>query len=361
MKLALPFLNGAKQRDQVLAVDLGGRTTKAACVQRRGEGFALSNYAVLDAPIFEKTLSPEMLTEHLKAVCEQMQVKARSVTLALGVNDALVRHTEMPQMPVGDMRQVLKNNPKNYLQQDLPAHVFDCYIIPPRQAAPANGKSEPSRAPAGLQKFRVLVAGARKQVVDNLQSAVKASGLVADHILPGLIGPVNAFEAAMPEVYAKETVALVDIGFKHTTICVLEEGELALSRVVAIGGDKLTAGLAETLGISYAEAEGIKVGMPQEVESQLEMLVLPLGRELRASIDFFEHQRDKAVSAVYLGGGSARSEFIVQKLQAELMVECKTWNPLGKLQLELSPLQAGEIEQVAPSLATALGAAYATF
>jgi type IV pilus assembly protein PilM len=165
----------------------------------------------------------------------------------------------------------------------------------------------------------------------------------------------------MPDVFNKEIVALVDIGFKNTSICLLQEGELILSRVVGIGGDRLTNGLAEALGISYAEAEGIKVGMPAEVQSQLETLVLPLGRELRASIDFFEHQQDKTVGHVFVGGGSARSDFIVQTLQAEMMVECKTWNPINRMQMALPPQQVGEIEHVAPQLSVAVGAGVAAF
>jgi len=121
------------------------------------------------------------------------------------------------------------------------------------------------------------------------------------------------------------------------------------------------SGLAESLNISYAEAEGIKVGMPTEVQSNLESLVVPLGRELRASIDFFEHQQDKAVSQVFVSGGSARSEFIVQTLQTELMAECKPWNPLSFLQMSLPPQQTAEIDHVAPQLAVAIGAAVATF
>jgi type IV pilus assembly protein PilM len=153
----------------------------------------------------------------------------------------------------------------------------------------------------------------------------------------------------------------VDIGFKSTSICLLQEGELILSRVVAIGGDRLTNGLAESLGISYAEAEGIKIGMPTEVQSNLEALVLPLGRELRASIDFFEHQQDKTVSQVFISGGSAKSDFILQALQAELMADCKLWNPLTFLQTELPPVQAAELDHVAPQLAVAVGAAIAAF
>ena len=354
--MALPFISRKAKRDQMVAIDLGGRTTKAVHVQRRGESFVLSGFALLDAPIYEKSVSIDLLTEHLKAVFDALQAKTRLVTLAVGVNESIVRHADLPMMPVGDMRQILKNNAKNYLQQDLPGHVFDCTIIVPR----ANAKvADKAKAQAGPVKQKVLVAGAKKQLLDDLQTAVKGTGLVPDHIVPGLVGPVNAFEMAMPEVFSKEVVALVDIGFKNSSICILQEGELILSRVVAIGGDRLTAGLAESLGISYAEAEGIKVGMPTEVQSNLEAIVLPLGRELRASIDFYEHQHDKTVTHVFVSGGSSRSDFILQMLQTELLVECKPWNPVTFLQTALPPQQLAEIDHVAPQLAVAVGAAVA--
>jgi type IV pilus assembly protein PilM len=356
--MALPFLKGAaNKRDQLLSVDLGGRTTKAVHLQRKGERYVLTGYAMLDAPIYEKNLSADLLGEHLKNVCQALNPKTRNISLSLGVSDSIVRHADLPQIPVGDMRQILKNNTKNYLQQDLPGHVFDCFVIPPRaDANPPQGAPEKAKL-GGSAKSRVLVAGARRQLIDEMQNAVKNTGFVADQIVPGLLGPVNAFELAMPEIFAREVVALVDIGFKNTSICILQQGDLVLSRVVAIGGDRLTIGLAESLGISYAEAEGIKVGMPAEVQSNLEALVLPLGRELRASIDFFEHQQDQTVSQVYISGGSARSEFIVQTLQTELVAECKAWNPLSFLVLSLPPQQAAEIEHVAPQLTVAVGAA----
>lgn len=358
MALTLFNSRSRKKRDQLLAIDLGGRTTKAVHLQRRGEGFALCHYALVDAPIFEKSLSVEMLTEHLKTVTQALEARTKSVTIAVGVNESIVRHADMPRIPVEDMRLVLKTSGKTYLQQDLPNHVFDCFVIPPRHMPKP---AEPVAGATGLQKQKVLIAGARKQLVDDLMAAIKAAGLVPDHIVPGLIGPVNAFEMAMPEVFAKEVVALVDIGFKYSSICILQEGELILSRVVAIGGDRLTAGIAESMNISYAEAEGIKVGMAGEVQGSLEPLITPLGRELRASIDFFEHQQDKAVSHAFITGGSARSEFVLQSLQNDLSIECKTWNPTTFLEMSLPPQQTAEIEYVAPQLTVALGAAMAAF
>jgi len=358
--MALPFLNGAtkKKRAQMMVVDLGGRTTKAVLLERRGDVLALTRFALLDAPIYEKRISSELLTEHLCTVSQALGSQTKLVTLAIGLDDTVVRQVELPQIPVDEMRMVLKNNTKGYLQQEMPNHVFDCHIFPPKSSG-----NKPVETPkAGtIPKLKVLVAGMKQQLLDELQKAIHNAGLIPDHIVPGLIGPVNAFELALPEAFANESVALVDVGFKHSSVCVVDRGELALSRVVNIGGDKLTAGLAEAMNITYAEAEGIKVGMAPEVQSTLEAQVQPLGRELRASLDFFEHQQDRPISQVYVTGGSARSEMILQMLHAELIAECKTWNPTTSVQLALPGQQAVEIEQVGSQLNVAIGVALAAF
>src|ERR1051326_3445391 len=152
--MALPFLssNGKKHRDRMVAVDLGSRTTKAVHVERRGESLALCNYALLDAPIFEKTLSTELLTEHLKAVSQALDAKTKLLTLTVGVNEAVVRHAEMPRMPIEDMRMVLKLNSKTYLQQELSNYLYDCHVLP---AAPQPKAVDPTKAPAGPPKQRI--------------------------------------------------------------------------------------------------------------------------------------------------------------------------------------------------------------
>jgi type IV pilus assembly protein PilM len=355
--MALAFLNSVtKNKGSLLALDLGGRTTKAIHMLRKGDAFILSKFGLFDAPVSEQGLTKELLVGHLKTISQAMDSKAKNVVVAIDVNDATVRQAELPLMPVGDMRQVLKMNTKTYLQQDLPGHVFDCYIMPPKEGLSA----DKAKGAGNMPKSKVLVAGAKKQLVDDLQTSIRNAGLIPDAIVPSVIGPVNAFEMAHPEPFAKEVVALVDIGFKNSTICLLQEGELVLTRVVNIGGDRITQGLAEQMNIGYAEAEGIKVGMPSEVQAQLEALIAPLGRELRASIDFFEHQQDKTVSRVFISGGSARSDFFIQLLHNELAIECKSWNPASFLQLSLSPQQLAEIEHVACQLTVAIGTALAT-
>lgn len=311
------------------------------------------HYVLIDAPIYEKNIAPDLLSEHLRTVMQMLESKVKPVTLSLGVAESILRNAELPDMPVPEMRLMLKYNTKNYLQQDLPDYIFDCHIVMPKDLGSPDVKMP--------VKHKVWVGGSKNQLLNDVQAACKSAGLVADQVVLGILGPVNAFEMAQPEVYGKEVTALVDIGFRNSTINIVSQGELMLSRVVGIGGDKLTTGLAEAISVSYAEAENIKIGMPQEVESSLQPLLSPLGRELRASIDFFEHQHDKTVGQALMSGGAARSDFIMQVLQAELMVPCKSWDPTSFLGKALPPQQMGEIEGIAPQLAVAVGAAVAAF
>lgn len=342
--------SGAAKRTSVVAVDLGQKTTKAVHLQRKGEGFELLHYALQESPSADKAPSAELLGDHLKSIIEAIKYRGRRISLVVGVSDALLRHAEVPAIPVADMRLMLKYNSKNYLQQDLPDYIFDCHTLGLTQG---NGDGATKSAP----KARVLVGATKKETLDHLQQAAKHAGLVLDQVVPGLICSANAFETSMPSSFQNEVVALVDIGFKSSNIAILSNGELALSRVVSLGADKLTAGLAEAMGVSYAEAEGIKIGLPEEVQGAMQGLIIPLGRELRASIDFFEHQQDKTVSQVFVSGGSARSQFIVESLQSELMVQTKSWNPVATMTMSLPPQKLGELEQVASQLAVAVGGA----
>ena len=99
--MALPFLNGqSKKRDQIIAIDLGGRSTKAVHLQRKGSGYALLRYSVMDAPIFEKNLSVDLLSDHLKMLGESLDAKTKFVSVAISATDSIVRHAELPPIPV---------------------------------------------------------------------------------------------------------------------------------------------------------------------------------------------------------------------------------------------------------------------
>lgn len=350
-----------------MSFDLGGCQTKAIHLQKKGGAWHLLNFFLMDAPPLEKCREAETLSQHFKALLAGLgNPRVKTVCVALGVEEAILKQIELPLIAPEDVRTMLRLNAKNYLQQDLPDHIFDCVFLPPRQApaAPAEpGKPEAGKpAPAASQqKYKVLVTGTPRKTLENLQAAAKAAGLVLDSVVPSVVGPANAFEAVEPESFNKEIVGLVEIGFKHSSIVILDAGEIVLNRVVNLGSERLTLGLAEAMGISPSEAEGIKIGMPGEVQPTLEAVINPLGRELRASLDFFENQQNKTLGQIYVSGGAARNEIVVQALQNELMIPCKSWNPLRALQISVPAAKQGEVEQFTPQFSVAVGTAVASF
>src|SRR5208282_3018348 len=108
-----------------------------------------------------------------------------------------------PLMPLNEMRQMIKLNSKNYLQQDLRDYIFDCYIVP------LPGKPQADAPKTGIVKYKVWVGGIRRELLLTIESAVKGAGLIPANVTLALLGPVNALEFSQPELFRKEAVALV--------------------------------------------------------------------------------------------------------------------------------------------------------
>src|SRR5207244_12120871 len=64
----------------------------------------LSLHAALPISAYEKNLSPELLGEHLGAISQALGSRTKQVILAVGAGDSLVRHAELPMIPVADLR-----------------------------------------------------------------------------------------------------------------------------------------------------------------------------------------------------------------------------------------------------------------
>lgn len=362
--MALPFLSQkAKRPEQVLALDLGRRSIKGVLVHRKNESYALQRYVLRDVPATDKAGDAAALSGHLKAILHSLGVKPKAFALALGVDDSILKHAELPLMLPHDLRLTLMTpaGAKKFLQDDLSGYLYDCFPLPKVLPKPGTAVPPPKTPPSSVSRF--LVGGARRSQVETLLAAAKTAGLPASHIAPGAIGPMNAFEFAQKDAFEKEIVALIDIGYRNSAITIVMNRELAFHRPITNGGDRITQAVAETLNITPEEAEGIKIGLAEDehVQSAIRSVISSIGMEFRASIDFFEHQNDKTVSQVYVSGGSARSEFILQTLQEYLMVPCKVWNPLSFMTMSVPADQVADLDHIAPQLAVAVGAAMSVF
>ncbi|MEP6663340.1 MAG: pilus assembly protein PilM, partial [Verrucomicrobiota bacterium] len=311
--------------EQIIAIDLGMRSTKAVCLEKDGAALRLVSYTIQDRPEFGKALSTDSLSKHLSAIAEALNARTKETVLILGASESLICHSEMPVIDTSDMRKMVKLNPKVYFQEDLPGYSFDCFVLHQDASQKTSAKQ--------VRKARTLIVGVKNSLLKNLQSGADSAGLEMEQVTVSQAAAANCFLMS-PEAAEKKNVALVDIGFNHSTISLLVNGEITLSRVVNVGANSFTSGLADAMNITYSVAEGLKQIMPDKVNNQLKTLVTPLSFELANSIHFFEQQQDNKVSEVFVSGGSARSNFIIQFLQAELNLPCRSWDPTSSLKIK---------------------------
>jgi type IV pilus assembly protein PilM len=354
---------GTHKRDQIVVIVLGARTTNAILLERDGAGFTFLNYTLQSTPVTAQqssqskgpVLGQDVLVEHFKRVYQALDAQTKRVIMVIGMGDSVLRHAELPAMSASELRALIQINSKNLLKQELKDYTVDCHIL--SRVADAKDK-DGAKTPS---KCNVLVGGARTTVVRELTEALVSAELQPEHITLSQVGLVNAAWLAMPDVLKAGVIALVDIGFASSTVSFLVRGEVILSRVVGIGAQTFTHGLAESMSISHQAAEGAILVMTDKVRAQLQGLLAPLHHELRASIDFFEDEHSEHVERVFVSGGSARSEFIVEALAGGLTLPVSRWDPTKTLKLKLPAQRKDEVAKDGPQLVVAIGAAMTWF
>jgi type IV pilus assembly protein PilM len=349
----LRFGRRTSKRDELVAIDLGSRVTKAVLLQRRGTEIFLLNYALLELEEGERAPSREVLAEHLRKVVRLLGTTARRTTLNLGSAKTLLTHLDLPAASPADLRRMIRLSPKNYLQRDITDHVFDCHVSGPREEIGTD------HVPRIRRKAKVLVGGAREADVVELTSAARDAGLQVDRVTLSQVAIANAFQAR-PEDKG-EVVALLDIGYATTTINIMMAGELVFTRVITFGAERFSDVLTQSPKLRSAEMGDSDGPAPDEMQTRLQRAILLLAREVDASIGFFVSQHESTVSRILVSGGSARSQFILQTLEAELGLPCESWGPTAGVKIELAEPRRQEFEYEAPQLLVAAGAGLGAF
>ena len=83
-----------------------------------------------------------------------------------------------------------------------------------------------------------------------------------------------------------------------------------------------------------------------------------LATEVRNSIGFFEGQHEQSIHRIFVSGGLARTETILQTLSDELGLPCEIWDPLETCEVALPPAKRQALPNEFVSLNVACGAAF---
>lgn len=348
------FKPKTKPQNQAVAFDLGSLWLKGVHMSYKDGKATLQNFAAekQEEGYFD---NPEQLAASIDSISTKLGVPTKRAVVSLNPSNSILKQTLMPVVPLRDMRKMLKIGAQNYLGQNLENHTFDCQPINEAEFE----KESANKSSDSDARNKVLVGGSLESVIANLKVAFKKTKYSLEHIIPNQVGIINAFEYAFPEIFRKSVVSLIEVGHAYSSICVIEQGDAALTRVIHFGGQDLTDEVADHLEIAFDEAQVLKEDFSDEVDNFMGDKLASFVNEIEASMDFFTHTQEKDIEKVFLSGGSILSDTVFRAIASNMPIPVTPWQPADAIDKRLPLGQEDKLFEFRNQFGTSIGAALA--
>jgi Tfp pilus assembly PilM family ATPase len=351
----------ARRGDSVVGIDLGKRAFKGVTLKRKSDArFVLTSFASREVP--EQIGTAEELAQQIKLLLKDLGGSAKGCALAISDPACLLRIIEQPSTPINLLRNALRLNGLAVLNQECKDYILDVAPVsataPDTEASAGAGESGTTTVQSGVvTKTKYLVGGMLRTVVKQISEAMGKARVPADILQLAPVCSFNAFEFAYPEIFNNEAFLLLDMGHCQSTVLIGSKGELVLARSIDYGGKDLT----QALTAEGALEESAAWSMIQEGDAGMADIcrtsLARLGLEVRNSIGFFEGQREEGIHRIFVSGGLARAEVVLQALSDELTLPCEIWDPLETCEVALPAAKRQSLPHEFVSLNVACGAA----
>jgi type IV pilus assembly protein PilM len=392
------FFKGKGRRTRrAVGLDIGSHSIKMVVLSGSPAALTLADCAISSTePASENPLPPDVITQKILDIVERNDLDASDLRISVSGRGAVVRHVEMPRMSPQELKSGIRYEAEILLPFSLDDCIFDCEIRDPDAKDSA--------------KMKVILAAARKAVVQERLEMLKGIGLTPRVISIDSIALANAFEysmmgppeAAAPGVHGSdlsdadfqgeqdlqyaeddlaahdggggivhggtrygaagsdsgETVLVAHVGATRTIVNVMSAAGLEFTRDVEVGGSNATLAIARGLGIDFQEAEHRKHDGDAATREFVASKVMILSRELRSTCSYVTSKMNAKVDKIFLSGGGALYRGVRETLSAETGVEVLFWNPLKGI----SPAEGAALEETSGReaiLAVAAGLALA--
>ena len=353
-----------KRGDSVIGIDLGKHVLKAVTLRRKSDSrLVLTSFASRTVP--ETIGTSQELSQELKLLLRELGNGSKACAVAVSDPTALLRIIEQPETPIDLLRNALRLNGLAVLNQECKEFVLD---VAPLQAGATNsfGQSQTETGEGStsvavqnevITQTKYLVGGMLRQSVKHIVDAFAHTRVTVEVLQLAPVSSFNAFEFAYPEIFTNEAFLLLDMGHSHSTVLIGSKGELVLVRSIDYGGGTLSQALTANGALEKDAAWALVREGDENMSEICRTSLSRLAVEVRNSIGFFEGQREEGINRVFVSGGLARMESVLQMLSDELGLACEIWDPLETCEVALPAAKRQALPEEFVSLNVACGVA----
>lgn len=304
-------------RASAVGLDIGSYSVKLVKAQSSNKVYTISCLAFAD-------IKGGNIKEAVKDALSKVALDERRVNLGLSGKNIIIRCVLLPEMDEATFKSSIKYEVAKHIPFPPDQMNLDYHIL---------------KHNAENNKMLVLIAGAKKDFVQERLKLVSELGLQVNILDIDSLAIINMFNIAMSSQEGFSALsgkkeksamaALLNIGERVSNLSLLENGVLKFSRDIIFAGGNITQKISEKAGISLDEAEKIKLSYKAEGEYQpvIEASLADLTAELRFSFDYYESQTGKAIDGLYLSGAGAYLFGLDKFINAAMNIDTIVWNP----------------------------------
>jgi type IV pilus assembly protein PilM len=350
--------------DSAVGIDIGSSAIKVVEIKnKKGKAvletygsIALGPYADLDVGRVTN-LPVEKTIEALKEVLKQSAITSTTGGLAIPVQSSLIFTIELPaQLKDNELSSIVPTEARKYIPVPISEVSLDYFIVPSK-APSFEEVNKQEGEEAKKEKTKVLVVATQNDAISKYRSIVSGCDINASFFEIEIFSSIRSnFEHEL------SPVLLIDFGASRTKLTVVEFGTVKAYHTIDRGGADISNSIAQSLSISFSEAEKLKKdsglmenSSEKNVASIAKVHIDYIFSETNNVLLGYEKKYDRTISKVIFTGGGALLKGLLEAASNNFHVEVAMGHPFSKVG---APSFLDKVlETMGPEFAVALGLA----
>lgn len=300
---------------QTFGIDIGTSSIKIAQVVREGAKFRLLAAAAVPTPPpgvkSESVADLNKVAEAVKKAVDDARISTRHAVCSIAESSVHLEVLQMPPMNEGELASAVIWEAEQVIPFQVSEAELSWQVLPATDQAKANNQ-------------QVLLTASPKRQVEKYVSLLNEAGLTTEVLEPESIATarsVGKFQSGLG--------AIIGLGASGTSISVVLDGAVIISRTLPTGGNAISRALSSYLNLELNQAEEYKraYGLEEnQLEGKVRQAILPvvdvIANETRKVIEFYQSKNEnRRISSVVLTGGGAGLPELVPYLAKSLGAE----------------------------------------
>jgi type IV pilus assembly protein PilM len=342
------------EKGQLVGVDIGLSAIKICVMSESKKGrLRLEKYKSIplsEAAIIEDDIQkPEEVIDAIQSIIKDQKIQKKIACIGLGGPNTVSKRLQVPDGVQDDIEDNIMWESEQYIPFGADDAEISFSIV---------------RRIEEEDVVDAIVGAARVDVIDKYMEYLQNAGLTVKVVDLNVFSIVNIFELIFEdklEEYSSEGTIIIDFGAQYTSVIVYKNNAPILTKEIGIGGVLLTEEIQRTMGVSYEEAEDLKIhgddngNLPEEILGILEIHNEKLMEELKKVLNFYiAAGSSEQVSYCFITGGSSRLPGIKESLQDMIDIDVNEINPFDTIDVK-DKIDVDELDEIANCGLVALG------